>query len=275
MFRITIIAAGVIVAMAVAGCGETPAASPGAGSPAIPSVAPVTPSAVAVPSPAASGPAASGPTTLRICGDGQHCDVLKGSYVTGRDGFFEGLRITVPENWYLTEQDVGELALRPDDEHALILWKDVRVVTTTRAMGPANEIVKAVARTPDAFVKWFTHNDALTVIDPPIASSIGGTTGVAFSVSVSDAAAYGDPECPANPRCADFVTDPAHWGPNFMGIGGDESVRLYVATVPYPDGDHLFAVAWDAPSPAKLRAFVQVTQRIVDSIRVPDRYVDD
>ena len=272
MFRITTIRAGVILAMAVAGCGGTPAASPGVGSPAIPSVAlaSATPSSVAV-----ATPVASGPTTLAICRDGQHCDVLAGSYVTGRDGFFEGLRITIPANWYLTEQDVGELALRPDDEHALILWKDVRVVTTTRAMGPANEIVNGVARTPDAFVRWFTHNDALTVIDPPVASSIGGTTGVLFSVRVSSAANYGDPECPANPRCADFVTDPAHWGPNFMSIGGDESVRLYVATVPYPDGDHLFAVAWDAPTPAKLRAFVQVTQPIVDSIRVPDRYVAD
>lgn len=100
-------------------------------------------------------------------------------------GSFEGLRITIPANWYLTEQDVGELALRPDDEHGLILWKDVRVVTTTRAMGPANEIVKRVARTPDAFVKWLTNNDPLTVIEPPVASSIGGTTGVVFSVQVS------------------------------------------------------------------------------------------
>jgi len=272
MFCITTIRAGVILAMAVTGCGGTPAASPGVGSPAIPSVAlaPATPSSVAV-----ATQVASGPTTLAICRDGQHCDVLAGSYVTGRDGFFEGLRITIPANWYLTEQDVGELALRPDDEHALILWKDVRVVTTTRAMGPANEIVDGVARTPDAFVRWFTHNDALTVIEPPVVASIGGTTGVLFSVQVSSAATYGDPECPANPRCADFVTDPAHWGPNFMSIGGDESVRLYVATVPYPDGDHLFAVAWDAPSPAKLRAFVQATQPIVDSIRVPDRYVAD
>lgn len=272
MFSIRKVRAAVFLAVAVVGCGGAPAASPGVSSPAVPSVAlaPATPSSVAV-----ATPVPSGPTTLAICRDGQHCDVDAGSYVTGRDGFFEGLWITIPANWFLTEQDVGELALRPDDDQALILWKDVRVVTTTRAMGPANEIVKDVARTPDAFVTWFTDNDALTVIDPPVASSIGGTTGVVFSVQVSSAATYGDPGCPVNPRCADLVTDPAHWGPNFFAIGGDDSVRLYVATVPYPDGDHLFAIAWAAPSPAKLRAFVQLTQPIVDSIKVPDQYVAD
>ena len=104
--------------MADAGCEGAPAASPGVRSPAIPSVALAlaTPSAVAV-----ATPVPSGPTTLAICRDGQHCDVVAGPYVTVRDGFCEGLRITIPADWYLTKQDVGELALRPDDEHALIL----------------------------------------------------------------------------------------------------------------------------------------------------------
>ena len=250
------------------GCAGTPATSP-----------------VVVSTPLASAtvassvvPATSTPSRtpkLRECADGQHCEVAPGSYVTGPNGFFPGLEITIPANWFLSEQDAGEFALRPNDDpdNAMLLWKDVRVVATTRRSGLANAIVAEVARTPDAFVKWFTSNSAFAVIEQPKAATIAGTTGTIFAVEVSKSADYGDPGCPSNPRCADLVTDPAHWGPNFLSIGGDSAVRLYVATVTYSDGDHLFAVAWDATSATKLQTFAERTQPIIASIRLPTLYI--
>jgi len=92
-----------------------------------------------------------------------------------------------------------------------------------------------------------------------------------LAVGVSETADFGDADCPANPRCADILTDPAHWGTNMYGIGGDESLRLFMTTLPYPAGDHLFAVGWQGDTAADMRAFGVLTQPILDSIRVPDR----
>ncbi len=211
---------------------------------------------------------------LAECADGDHCEVTPGAYFTGRPfGFFPGLELTIPPDWYLTEQDAGELALRRDDRHGLLLWKDVRVVATNRNTGPANMIVDDVAGTPEAFVEWFTNNDQFTVIEEPRVANIANTSGTIFGIEIAESAAYGDPACPANPRCADLVTDPAHWGDNFFSIGDPSAVRLYLATVSYASGDHLFAIAWEAPTPAELRTFAVDAQPIVDSIRLPEEYV--
>ncbi len=101
-------------------------------------------------------------------------------------------------------------------------------------------------------------------------------SGTVLAVGVSQTADFGHPECPPNPRCADIVGDPAHWTPpGAYGIGGDESLRLFMTTLHYPDGDHLFAVGWQGITPADLRTFADLTQPILDSIRVPDRYVSN
>jgi hypothetical protein len=62
-------------------------------------------------------------------------------------------------------------------------------------------------------------------------------------------------------------------GDNFLSIGGDEVVPLYVAAMPYPDTNHLLAVFGDVPSAAELPAFVETTQPIVDSISLPAQYI--
>jgi hypothetical protein len=262
--RPLVLAIGILAVVAV-GCAGRPATSPAAVSTAPASAA------VASVSPTASIP--SHGLTLRECADGEHCDVAPGSYVTGPYGFFPGLEITIPANWYFTEQDSGELALRQDDDHGLLLWKDVRVVATNRSMGPMNMIMEDVAGTPEAFVEWFTTNDQFTVIEEPQPAAIAGTTGTVFAIQVSESADYGDPGCPDNPRCADFVTDPAHWGGNFYSTGA--VVRLYMATVTYPAGNHLFVVVWEAPNPAELLTFAEGAQPIVDSIRLPGDYISN
>ncbi len=66
---------------------------------------------------------------------------------------------------------------------------------------------------------------------------------------------------------------PCPLGAGRVGIGGDGPLRLFVTALQYPDGNHLFALAWEGSSAADLLAFGALTQPILDSIRVPDRYV--
>ena len=259
-----------MLSLVVAGCSNASPQTPTSAPPSTPTAAPASVVAIASPTPGPSRQA-----TLVVCGFGQHCDAASGTFVTDADGFFPGLQITMPAGWFFSEQDSGELTLHPSDdpEKAVALFKDVRVVTTTREMGPYNEVVEEVGPTGEAFVDWFTSNDDFTVTDEPAAATIAGTTGTVLTLSVSEKAKYGDAECPSNPRCADLFTDPAHWGDLNFGLGGPNPTRLYVADVPYPGGDHLFAIAWDAGPASELDAWVERTMPILDAIRLPAEYV--
>ena len=221
-----------------------------------------------------------GPTrlpTLLVCHEGNPCDAVPGTFVTSLDGFFPGLQITLPAGWFFGEQDAGELAPRPADDPAkgMALFKDVRIVAPNHVAGPANEVVESIPGTAEAFVEWFSSNESFTMVEPPMAASIAGTTGTVLRIAVSEAADFADPGCPSNPRCADFFTDPVHWGPNVFGIGGPTPIQLYVATVSYEDGDHLFAIAWDGGTASELPAFVERTMPILNSVRLPSVYVSN
>jgi hypothetical protein len=120
-----------LVAVVAIGCVGAPAASQ----------APVSTQPASVPVPSLDATPTqipSGPLTLIGCHDGQHCNVVPGSYLTGPIGFFPGLEITIPANWFLSDQDSGELSLRPNDhrDDALLLWKDVRVVVSNHLTEP-------------------------------------------------------------------------------------------------------------------------------------------
>jgi len=58
-----------------------------------------------------------------------------------------------------------------------------------------------------------------------------------------------------------------------MRSGGDGVSRIFVATVHYPDGDHTFFVTLDAVSASDLAAFADEAQPIIDSLRLPPRYL--
>lgn len=260
-----------LLGLVVAGCSTGPQEAPSSASPptitATPTSAPVA-TAPATPQP-------SSEAALMVCRDGQHCDAEPGTFVTDADGFFPGLQMTVPAGWFFSEQDSGELTLHPldDPDKTVALNKDVRVVSSTRETGPYNDILKDVGPTADAFVQWFTHNDAFTVVEEPKSATIAGTTGTVFTLAVSEVANYGDPDCPSDPQCADLWTDPAHWGDNTFGIGGPTPIRLYVADVPYGNATHLFAIAWDGGPASELDAWVARTMPILNSIRPPAVYV--
>jgi len=260
------------LALALAGCassaGPTPAASGAAPSAPVPSVIPTLASA--------SASATVSPQLVQ-CFESR-CQIAPGAYLTGLGGFFPGLAIQIPEGWGVIENSSGELSLGQEDHPGsnLFLWKDVRAVVSNHRSAKEGTLVKEVAGTPEAIVEWLTTNPDFTVIEQPKPATIAGMSGTVLAVGVSETADFGEPDCPSNPRCADFFTDPAHWGSGVFGIGGgDGTLRLFMTTLHYPDGDHLFAVGWQGDTAADMRAFAVPTQPILDSIRVPDRYVSN
>lgn len=72
-----------------------------------------------------------------------------------------------------------------------------------------------------------------------------------------------------------MVADTKHWGADFFGIAGDESVRLFMATVSTPGGDHTFFVVLDTPSSAELVRFSSEAQPIIDSLALPQVFIDN
>ena len=88
-------------------------------------------------------------------------------------------------------------------------------------------------------------------------------------VGVSRSSNYGDPGCPANPRCVDLLTN-GYWGSsNFYGIGGDEEVRLYIGTIQISGTPHTFLVALDAVNRADLLRLEKAANPIIQGVRLP------
>jgi hypothetical protein len=241
---------------------------------------PVTPgsgiasSTVAEPSdePASGSPSASGPAELPVVHEGGSVPITAGSYVTGRDGFFPGLSLTVPAGWIATETDDGELALHPADHpnDFLFMWKDLAAVVTNNRSQTVGQPLPDVGQTEPALIAWLTTTADFTVLVAPEQVTIGqAITGTQLTLDVSDTANFGWDDCPDNPRCAAIFTDPIHWGANFYAIGGDEVARIFMATVSYPDGDHVFFVTLDAPNQGELARLAADAEPIIASLQLP------
>jgi hypothetical protein len=124
-------------------------------------------------------------------------------------------------------------------------------------------------RTPQAIVAWLTHNRDLLIVSKPATAVIAGhLRSTTVAVGVSKTAKYGDPGCPANPRCADLFTTPL-WGNNSFGIGGAETVGLYLATIKKGGRSHTFYIALDAPSDAKLVALTAIAKPVITHLQLP------
>jgi hypothetical protein len=187
-------------------------------------------------------------------------------------GVVPGLELTLPAGWSSTENNAGELNLIPpaQPDGRLFFWLDM---VALKSSGPEHgtTILYDVGKTPDALVSWLTSNPDFRTIAKPMPATIGeGITMTTLVVGVSRSARYGDPECPANPRCADFFTRTGYWGTNSYGIGGEEEVRLYLGTIRLGGETHTFLVGLDAVSHAGLRRLEDATKSILDSVRLPN-----
>jgi hypothetical protein len=248
----------------LAGCGAT------AGS-----TAPTTAPTAALPTPAET-PLTSGTATLLVLHEGADRAIEPGTYVTSTEGgFFPGLGITIPAGWIAGETDSGEISLFPADRpnDKLFIWKDLAAVVTNNRDGKVGSALPNVGRTADALIAWVTSTTDFKVVSAPKARTVGDSIkGMEMTVGVSTTANFGDPDCPDNPRCAAFFTDPLHWGTTFYAIGGDEVARIFIGTVHYPDGDHTFLVTLDTPNKAELATFAPIAEPIIASLTLPTVY---
>jgi len=132
------------------------------------------------------------------------------------------------------------------------------------------QVLANVGRTPGDLVAWLTHDPDFLIVSEPAPTTLGqGITTTALVVGVSRSANYGDPGCPANPRCADMFTS-SHWRFNdTYGLGGDGEVRLYLGTIQIRGNTHTFVVALDASDHADLLRLEKAGQPILDSVRLP------
>ena len=123
--------------------------------------------------------------------------------------------------------------------------------------------------TRSALVQWLTHHPDFLIVSKPTPATVGqGITMTSLVVGVSRSARYGDPGCPANPRCADLFTN-SYFGGNFFGIGGDEEVLLYIGRIKISGTRHTFMIALDAVNQAALQHLEAAAAPIVASVHLP------
>lgn len=201
---------------------------------------------------------------LTACNDSVPCQVEAGSHTLGPGQVMAGLGLTLPPGWQSPEANTANVVLHPPGhpQQRLILFGGVSAVQSTGS-GHGTTVLNQVGKTPDALVQWMTTNPDFTVVDEPARVMIGpDTLAVALTVGVSPRARYGDPGCPANPRCADLFA----LGGDFYGIGGHEQIRLYLAEdAAYPEA--AFIVALEAPNHRALAQLTEVATQVIGSMQ--------
>jgi hypothetical protein len=144
------------------------------------------------------------------------------------------------------------------------IWLNMRAVQST-GPGHGTTVLTTVGATPSALVHWLTTNPDFRVLSSPTLAMISRVRMTRLTIGVSSTAQYGDPHCPANPRCADVFTNPTYENGDWYGIGGNEEVRLFLGHI----SRGTVIVGLDAGNTAALKHLERVAQPFLNSIRFP------
>jgi hypothetical protein len=208
-------------------------------------------------------------TALDVCQD--QCHVTAGPHVLPADTILPGLAFTLDHGWAATWNDTTEIHLVPPNSSAdaVFLWRDIRAVKST-GPGAGTQILRDVGSSSAALVHWITSNPDFDVVDRPHPVTVGqGITATQVTVQVSHTARSTDPGCPDNPRCAAVFRGPSWSSDLFYGIGGEETVQLLFATVPFAGRSSTLVIALDAMSPSEVLEVRRASQPFLDSLRLP------
>jgi hypothetical protein len=228
---------------------------------------------VACASPAAStGPSASPtPTEVSIdCTNSNPCTLPPGTYDTGTSdrAFHPGMTLTLTNTWGSHSLDIYEFSLYPSDhpDDRLFFWEDMVAVKSSGA-GHGTTILDNVGTTPRAMMAWITGNPDFDIVAPPTpVTSVDGIKATRVVLVISHTARYGDPSCPANPRCADLFT--RRDNSEYYSIGGTEEIRLDIAAIKIDGRPHTLFIVLDAGDHAKLQQLAALAQPVIDSVRL-------
>ena len=212
------------------------------------------------------------PVLSSACSDTSPCRLHAGTYRLGIATVLQGLQFTLPGGgWSSTENDGGELKLVPPGhpEEWLFVWMDL-VAVKSSGKGHGKPILQA-GRTPAKLIASMVRNPDFQIVSRPTPSTlIRGVRMTTLALGVSNSAKYGEPECPANPRCADIVKDPKYWGPDdSYGIGYPEEARFYIGTIRVDGAPHTLFVALDAENHSQLVRLTAAAKSIIASLRLP------
>lgn len=205
------------------------------------------------------------------CSGSNPCPITAGTYQLGPDAVLPGLDMTVPVGWAVTENTPGEFSLVPPGlpNDGLKFWLDMKAVKSS-GPGHGTTLLKNVGGTPTALISWLTRDRDFLIVSKPAPATVShGIRMMSLVVGVSRTAHYGDPACPANPRCADLFTN-SYWGSSAAyGIGGDGEVRLYLGTIQISGKPHTFLIAFDADNHADLLRLEKSATPILGRLRLP------
>jgi hypothetical protein len=208
-------------------------------------------------------------TAFEVCQD--QCHGVAGRHVLPEQTILPGLAFTLDDGWGATWNDETEIHLVPptSNDDAVFLWRDIRAVKST-GPGAGTQILRTVGPSAAALVHWITSNPDFAVLDRPHPVTVGqGIKATQLTVQTSQTARSTDTGCPANPRCADFFRGESWSGDLFYGIGGEETVQMLFATVPFAGRSSTFVIALDATSPSGALELRRAAQPFLDSLRLP------
>jgi hypothetical protein len=204
------------------------------------------------------------------CTENAPCRFDAGTYSLGMRSVLPGMTLTLPAGWSSLENDEGELSLvppgQPDDR--LFVWIDLVAVKST-GPGHGTTVLTKVKPTPEGLIGWLTSNPDFTIVAKPAATTIAGNPMRTVMLAVSRSAQFGDPECPANPRCAALFTKPGLWGKNFYAIGGEGEAWLSFGTIRTKATSHTLILGLDALNHADLAKLAAAARPILQSIQLP------
>jgi hypothetical protein len=179
------------------------------------------------------------------------------------------MTLTLTSTWGSHSLNLDEFSFypveHPDDRP--FFWEDM-VAVKSSGPGHGTTFLKDVGRTPGDLMAWLTSDPDFHILAPPIqVRTVGGIKATRVALVVSRTARYGDPQCPADPRCADLFSRRDH--SEYFSIGGREEIRVDIAAIRIDGRPHTLFVVLDAPAGhAELQRFAALAQPVIDSVRL-------
>jgi hypothetical protein len=178
--------------------------------------------------------------------------------------FLDGqLTVSYAEPWESTEDQGVEFASGPrgeSDVHRVVFWDDILPVDDH------GQRVSGVPITAAGLLRWFRTDPRFDVSGEQQAMIGRDIPATVIDLTTAPDAKNQDPGCPYD-VCVSVFT----W-PNVgeaLGIGGPETLRLYLADVSYGGRTHLLVAAIQARSKQNLTAFLPAAEQVIASARAP------
>jgi hypothetical protein len=182
--------------------------------------------------------------------------------------FMRGMKVTVPNaGWKVHEDHPGEFNLA--SPAGRMSGTNIHFWLDPIAAAQHGLVVPDVGRTPPDLIRWLRRNPNFVVSAPKTRRIAGGLAAKSIDLDVAAIAPREDPGCTA--ACVTYFV---FKGPHYAfpyGTGRGEPIRLFFALVGTGKAPHTFTVSIDTPSPTAFKAVIPIAQRILASVKLPNK----